>query len=166
MCGAKSGYTTDDSITDSSSGPVEKVVLRAGLLDWGGPAAPTDALAVAKGFKDAVRLREETRALWQKIEQAGSLTAGDWRRAMLAVEIVFISDVVGSGLDWRFTSGFSDEETIEIVRRLQRKLPWWRGSWQFTRSDGHLSILDSERPHAWDESPGSLPLLPLIALTA
>jgi hypothetical protein len=76
------------------------------------------------------------------------LTAEDWRRALLAVEVVFVSDVVGSGLDWRFTSGFSDAQTIEIVRRLQRKLPRWRGSAQFTQDDsGHVSILDPDRPH-------------------
>ncbi|MEQ7010402.1 hypothetical protein ABN028_29915 [Actinopolymorpha sp. B17G11] len=125
----------------------EKAVLRAGLLDWGGPAAPTDALAVAMGFSDAEQLSGETWALWQKIESTGALPSEDWRRALLAVEIVFVSDVVGSGLDWRFTSGFSDARTIEILRNLQRKLPRWRGSVQFTRDDdGHVSILDPERP--------------------
>ncbi|MCC8246970.1 hypothetical protein [Saccharothrix luteola] len=126
----------------------EGAVLRAGLLDWGGPAAPTDALAVAMGFSDAARLSTEASALWQQFERTGSLTVEDWRRALLAVEIVFVSDVVGSGLDWRFTSGFSDAQTIEIVRRLQRKLPRWRGSAQFTQGDdGQVSILDPHRPH-------------------
>lgn len=126
----------------------ERAVLRAGLLGWGGPAAPTDALAAAMGFTDAASLSSEARALWQKFESTGSLTAEDWRRALLAVEIVFVSDVVGSGLDWRFTSGFSDARTIEILRSLQRKLPRWRGSVQFSQDgQGHVSILDPRRPH-------------------
>ncbi|MEU7874785.1 hypothetical protein [Dactylosporangium sp. NPDC049140] len=58
-----------------------------------------------------------------------------------------MSDVVGSGLDWRFTSGFSDAETIEVLRGLQRKLPRWRDSAQFTRDDDDkVTILDQERP--------------------
>ncbi len=67
---------------------------------------------------------------------------------LLAVEIVFASDVVGSGLDWATTSGIPDEESIAILRRLQRKLPRWRGSFQFKVNDlGKAEILDPERPH-------------------
>ena len=125
----------------------ERAVLRAGLLDWDGPASPTDALAVVMGFTDAAALPREARALWEQIERSSSLTADDWRRVLLAVEVVFVSDVVGSGLDWRFTSGFSDAETIDVVRGLQRKLPRWRDSAQFTRDDnGRVTVLDQERP--------------------
>jgi hypothetical protein len=127
----------------------ERVVLRAGLLDWGGPARPTDAFATAMGFTDAAALPKEAWALWQQIDRSSSLTAEDWRRVLLAVEIVFVSDVVGSGLDWRFTAGFSDAETIGVVRGLQRKLPRWRGSAQFTRAqDGEVTILDPDRPRS------------------
>jgi hypothetical protein len=125
----------------------ERAVLRAGLLDWGGPARPTDALAAALGFTDAAALPREAWALWEQIDRSSSLTADDWRRVLLAVEVVFVSDVVGSGLDWRYTSGFSDAETIAIMRGLQRKLPRWRDSVQFTRDgDGTVTILDQERP--------------------
>jgi hypothetical protein len=125
----------------------ERAVLRAGLLDWGGPARPTDAFATAMGFTDAAALPNEARALWQQIDRSSSLAAADWRRVLLAVEVVFVSDVVGSGLDWRFTTGFSDAETIGVVRGLQRKLPRWRGSAQFTRDEtGEVTILDADRP--------------------
>lgn len=61
---------------------------------------------------------------------------------MLAVE----SDVVGSGLDWRFTSGVSDTQPIETLRGLQRKLPRWRASVQFTLdNDGRVTDLDPNR---------------------
>jgi hypothetical protein len=72
----------------------ERAVLRAGLLDWGGPARPTDALAVAMGFTDAAALPREAWALWEQIDRSSSLTADDWRRVLLAVEFVFVSDVV------------------------------------------------------------------------
>ncbi len=126
----------------------EREVLRAGLLDWGGPARPTDAFATAMGFTDAASLSSEARELWQQIDRSSSLTTEDWRRVLLAVEIIFVSDVVGSGLDWRFTTGFSDAETIGIIRGLQRKLPRWRGSVQFTQAeDSGVTILDPGRQH-------------------
>ncbi|XVU25091.1 hypothetical protein ACQPZJ_49225 [Actinoplanes sp. CA-054009] len=99
------------------------------------------------GFTDAASLSSEARDLWQQIDRSSSLTAGDWRRVLLAVEIVFVSDVVGSGLDWRFTTGFSDAETVALIRAVQRKLPRWRGTVQFARGEsGEVSIRDEERP--------------------
>ncbi|MFL6061803.1 MAG: hypothetical protein ACJ72E_11270 [Marmoricola sp.] len=122
-------------------------LLRAGLLEWGGPASPTDALARALGFSGSKTMSGETRDLWSRIERGDQLEAGEWRRVLLAVEIVFASDVVGSGIDWSITTGIPDVEAIAVLRRLQRKLPRWRGSAQFTvGDDGRLSINDPERP--------------------
>lgn len=127
----------------------ERRFLRAALVEWGGPARPTDALAVALGFTSADRLAREARALWERIEAGDALTTGDWRQVLLAVEIVFVSDVVGSGLDWWITSGISDEESIAILRGLQRKLPRWRGSVQFSKGEaGVVAISDPGRPTA------------------
>jgi hypothetical protein len=54
--------------------------------------------------------------------------------------------VVGSGLDWQITSDFSDEESIALLRGLQRKLPRWRSSVQFTINEtGGVDISDPER---------------------
>jgi hypothetical protein len=89
----------------------ERAFLRAALLDWGGPAAPTNGIATAMGFSDAQRLSSETWSLWKQIEAGQGLSVPDWRRTLLAVEIVFASDVVGSGLDWSITSGISDEQS-------------------------------------------------------
>ena len=126
---------------------MERRFLRAALLDWGGPAGPTDALALAMGFTSADSLSREAWALWERIEAGEALAADDWRRVLLAAEIVFASDVVGSGLDWRITSGISDEESIALLRGLQRKLPRWRGSVQFRMNEtGGVDISDPERP--------------------
>jgi hypothetical protein len=57
--------------------------------------------------------------------------------------------VVGSGLDWQITSDFSDEESIALLRGLQRKLPRWRSSVQFTLDQsGGVDISDPKRPEA------------------
>ncbi len=41
----------------------------------------------------------------------------DWTRALLATEIVFVSNVVGSGWQWAITTGFSDASTLDTLRR-------------------------------------------------
>jgi hypothetical protein len=140
-------------MSDASSEQVvlddgERQFLRAALLDWSGPARPTDELAAAMGFSSAESLSGEAWALWGRIEAGETLTTDDWRQVLLAVEIVFVSDVVGSGLDFRITSGIPDEEAIKILRSLQRRLARWRGSFQFTTASGPVEILNHDRPEA------------------
>ncbi len=73
----------------------------------------------------------------------------DWRRLLLAVEVVFVSDVVGSGLDWSVTTGFPDGDRIALLRGIQRKMPRWRSSFQFTTpEEGQTTVLDAERLEA------------------
>jgi hypothetical protein len=50
------------------------------------------------------------------------LTPADWRRALLATELAFASDVLGSGVEWSTTTGWRDDETIRCLRNIQRKL--------------------------------------------
>lgn len=127
----------------------ERRFLRAGLLEWGGPASPTSALAVAMGFSGAKAMSREARTLWERIERDDQLGPEEWRKVLLAVEVVFASDVVGSGVDWPTTTGLSDADSIATLRGLQRKLPRWRGSVQFNVGDsGELSIADPDRPNA------------------
>ena len=41
---------------------------------------------------------------------------------LLATEIVFVSDLAGSGVEWQTTTGRDDETTIRTLRVIQRKL--------------------------------------------
>jgi hypothetical protein len=101
------------------------------------------------GFTSADNLADEAWALWERIEAGEALATEDWRRVLLAAEILFVSDVVGSGLDWQITSDFSDEESHALLRGLQRKLPRWRSSVQFTLDQsGGVDISDPKRPEA------------------
>ncbi|GAT71431.1 hypothetical protein PS9374_07122 [Planomonospora sphaerica] len=97
-------------------------MLCRGLGEWGGPARCTEPLAVAMGFRSVADLLEEGRVLRARLHAGEPLTPRDWRRTVLSVEIVFVSDVVGSGWDWSTTTGFSDEETIRLLRSVQRKI--------------------------------------------
>jgi hypothetical protein len=77
------------------------------------------------------------------------LSRDDWRRVLLATEVVFASDVFGSGLDWSTTTGFSDADSISLLRSIQRKMPRWRPTFQFTLDpQGEVAISDPDRPRA------------------
>jgi hypothetical protein len=100
----------------------ERNVLRCGLVEWDSPVGGTDALAVAMGFRDMTDLLEQGRRLRLALVGREPLTAKDWRKMLAATEIMFASDVFGSGPRWSSTTGFSDEETIRILRSLQKKI--------------------------------------------
>ena len=110
--------TLDVPLTDD-----ERLVLWAGLIEWGGPARCTEELAVAMGWRDVANLLDRGSELAAEIKAKKPLTQVDWVRALLATEIVFASDVMGSGGDWSITTGLPDVETIRHLRSLQRKIP-------------------------------------------
>ncbi|VVJ24921.1 Uncharacterised protein [Amycolatopsis camponoti] len=50
------------------------------------------------------------------------LAPADWARMLIATEIVFVSDLAGTGFEWPTTTGFDDGATIGVLRGVQRKL--------------------------------------------
>jgi hypothetical protein len=111
---------TDDVSFDLTED--ERAVLRAGLLEWGGPARCTEELAVGMGFASVGDLFAEGDRLRAALANYEPMSRLDWARTLLATEIVFASDLVGSGWDWSITTGFSDDHTLAVLRGLQRKL--------------------------------------------
>lgn len=101
----------------------ERHILRSGLVEWGGPAQCTEEFAIAMGFKSVADLHVETMLLVSRLDAHEPLSGVDWVRALVATEVVFASDVVGSGSDWVHTVGVTDVETIALLRALQRKIP-------------------------------------------
>ena len=117
----------------------ERRLLTAGLIEWGGPARCTDAFATAMGFADIEDFFLQSKRLVPALRKGEPLSRRDWTRALLATEVVFASDVVGSGSDWQATVGWSDEVTIHTLRELQRKLR--RAHALALDADGRLSQL-------------------------
>jgi hypothetical protein len=74
------------------------------------------------GFADARDLLDQCRRLRAALGNDVPLTAVDWARVLLATEIVFVSDLAGSGVEWSTTTGLADEATIRTLRSIQRKL--------------------------------------------
>lgn len=97
-------------------------LLRRALGEWGGPACCSDQLAVGMGFSGVHDLLGQTRRLRSALADDVPLRAADWARTLLASEIVFASDLAGSGVEWQTTTGRSDEATIRTLRSIQRKL--------------------------------------------
>ncbi|MEE4024131.1 hypothetical protein V1Y59_13685 [Gordonia sp. PKS22-38] len=100
----------------------ERDILVTGLVEWGGPVAMSDALAVAIGFDDAAEFRARKRDLLDALQGAGELSLRDWRRTLAAAEVNFASNVIGVGLEWTDFSLISDEETFAAMRSVQLKL--------------------------------------------
>ncbi len=100
----------------------ERFLLRCGLVEWGGPACCTNAMAVAMGFASVRDLFSESDRMMAELEARRPLSRWDWSRMLLATEIVFASDVMGSGVEWPTTTGLDDQRSLEVLRGLQRKL--------------------------------------------
>ncbi|MFK0005097.1 hypothetical protein [Paenarthrobacter sp. NPDC090522] len=132
----------------------ERELLRCGLREWGGPARCTEAMAVAMGFNSVPEVLSRGEHTAVRIQQRQNLTAADWQRAILATEIAFISDVFGSGVEWSITTGFSDEETLPLLRSVQRKLARTEGfSRQIPRMPSRVDFLAVGRKFTLIQTP-------------
>lgn len=101
----------------------ERRMLAYGLKDWGGPAHGTDSLAVAMGFSSLDDLEEDGERIAAAILSGQALPVRDWTRAMVATEIAFASDVLGTGSEWTVINARTDAYWIDVLRSLQRKVP-------------------------------------------
>ncbi|GAA0994800.1 hypothetical protein [Subtercola frigoramans] len=106
--------------------PTERQVLRSGLIEWGGPARCTEELAIAMGFSSVADLFDTGYKISDDIESGKPMRHVDWTRALLATEIVFASNVVGSGIEWPTTTGLDDQTTLATLRKLQHHLVIYR----------------------------------------
>jgi hypothetical protein len=97
-------------------------LLQRGLLEWAGPARCTEEFAIGMGFSGVSDLLACGRRIRSLLDQRECLESIDWARSLLATEIAFASDVMGSGCEWATTTGLSDEVTIKKLRAIQRKL--------------------------------------------
>ncbi|MET9650355.1 hypothetical protein ABZZ44_08715 [Streptomyces sp. NPDC006460] len=100
----------------------EVKLLTCAVLEWGGPAHCSDELAVGMGFAGTQGLFDQCQKLRKALGEDAPLGAADWARTLLATEIVFVSDLAGSGVEWSTTTGHDDVATIRMLRVIQRKL--------------------------------------------
>jgi hypothetical protein len=117
-----SGMTDPDELIEVELTDEERFVLNRGLVEWGGPASCTDAMAVAMGFASVRDLFDQSDRLLAALDTGRPMSRWDWTRTLLATEVVFASDVIGSGSEWVDTTGLDDARTFQVLREIQRKL--------------------------------------------
>jgi hypothetical protein len=74
------------------------------------------------GFESEADLLDRCASFKAALVKDTPIAPADWARILIAVELVFISDLAGSGVDWQTTTGFTDAATVETLRLIQRKL--------------------------------------------
>jgi len=99
----------------------QRNLLREGVVAWGGPASCTDDIAHLLDYSSAGAFYADSDRLVRILESTEPLRALDLRRAILATELVFASYILGAAHDWSMVSGFDDEETLRILRGIQRE---------------------------------------------
>lgn len=108
----------------------ERDLLMRGVAQWGGPAYPSEALAIALHRESLDDLYDESERLGDKLQGSEPLTDEEIIFALVSTELNFASDRWGAGYEWETVSGYSDVETIALLRKLQVKLvavgarPW------------------------------------------
>lgn len=111
-----------DEMVDVALTDEERFLLDRGLVEWGGPARCTEAMAIAIGFDSVADLLAEGYRIADGLSKGKPLTRTDWTRVLLATEVVFASNVLGSGHDWEATTGIDDASTIRVLRNVQLRL--------------------------------------------
>ena len=100
----------------------ERHLILTGLSGWGGPATPTDGLALVMGFAGVEDLLTEAGRLREAIMHLRPLTPYDWKRLLISTEISFASDYYGIGWEWETVGGGEDRPALRALRGLQDKL--------------------------------------------
>jgi len=100
----------------------EREFFARALEESSGPAHVTDALATFAGFADADDMIKHCGDIADRARRDGRIDEADLQRGQLACEILFISDIHGSGLDWEATTGLDDATAIGLLRRIQIKM--------------------------------------------
>ncbi|WP_036725267.1 hypothetical protein [Patulibacter minatonensis] len=100
----------------------ERAFLLQGLAVWGGPTAPTDAVARVVGYADVAEMDTGNDRLRDGLGRGDALTAEDWRRALVATELGFASDRLGAGIEWSIVTPFTDEQSVVLLRAVQRRI--------------------------------------------
>jgi hypothetical protein len=82
----------------------------------------TEEFAVAMGFDSAQDLSRRGMPVRSALAGRESLDPVDWARALVATELAFAGEVVGSGYKWSATTGWADDTTLRVLRSAQLKL--------------------------------------------
>jgi hypothetical protein len=115
----------------------ERSLFVQGLGVWEGAAHPSPSQIVAFGFNNVFELGTGASQLAKDIAGGKTLARRDWNLALILIEVGFSSMVQGASYDWEIVSGFSDLETLTILRSIQKKLWAIRLRWDSLTGEEH-----------------------------
>jgi hypothetical protein len=101
---------------------VERELLRLGIMQWQRPEGDKDAVIPLLGYGDRGELAADMPRLAGLLEAARPMSRRDCRRLLLATELAFASETLGWARDWTSDTGFTDHDTITVLRGLQDRL--------------------------------------------
>lgn len=102
--------------------PLERELLRLGVLEWERSEGNRDVVARLLEFDDRSALRSDVQRLAASIGSGSPMSRRDCRRLLLATELAFASETLGWSRDWSADTGFTDRDTITVLRGIQEKL--------------------------------------------
>lgn len=100
----------------------ERDFIQQTLEQWSLSAAGMPFPFQVLGLSTWEEFGELTLRLEHAVTDGEPLTDLDWARVLFLTEITWVSDLVGSGLDFEIVTGFSDTEAVSLLRGLQRKI--------------------------------------------
>ena len=101
---------------------LERELLRLGVLEWERQEGEMEVVASLLEFDDRAALRSDVPRLAGLIAAGGPMSRRDCRRLLLATELAFASETLGWSRDWSADTGFTDRDTITLLRGIQEKL--------------------------------------------
>jgi hypothetical protein len=101
---------------------VERELLRLGVMQWARSEGSKDPAARMLDYDDRRGLRSDAERLARLIDAASRMSRRDCRRLLLATELAFASQSLGWSRDWAAGTGFTDHDTITVLRGIQEKL--------------------------------------------
>lgn len=102
--------------------PVERKLLRIGIMEWDRPEGDKDAAVHLLGYGDRRELRSDVGRLARLLDASRLISRRDCRRLLLATELAFASETLGWSRDWTSDTGFTDHDTITVLRGIQQRL--------------------------------------------
>ncbi|GAA1542929.1 hypothetical protein GCM10009827_073180 [Dactylosporangium maewongense] len=102
--------------------PVERTLLRLGVMEWERTDGDRETSARLLGYDDQRQLRADVQRLAGLVDAARPMTRRDCRRLLLATELAFASETLGWARDWEADTGFTDRDTSTVLRGIQERL--------------------------------------------
>jgi hypothetical protein len=102
--------------------PVERELLRLGVMQWARSEGNREVVARLLDYDDRRGLRSDVERLASLVAAASAMSRRDCRRLLLATELAFASESLGWSRDWAADTGFTDRNTIAVLRGIQEKL--------------------------------------------